>query len=171
MPDRLDDEDMAARKGSRRPASAAPGLGHGEFVMYPGTRGEVYDLLERLSDVAGDSPDYGTPGLSLDRTRLIVRWFGDVPAAVQRVVDSARDVTVVVEPTPLRPGDLRAEASRLAAEHPGVVAAATARPEGDGIEVLVPPLVADVAGGAEAALAGQGIASEFPLFAEIGEPA
>jgi hypothetical protein len=37
--------------------------------------------------------------------------------------------------------------------------------------VLVPPLVADVAGGAGAALAGQGITSQFPLFAEIGEPA
>ena len=156
---------MAVRKGSRKPG-AAPRLGHGEFVVYPGTRGEVYDLLQRLSDAAGDSPDYGTPGLSLDRTRLTVRWFGELPAAVQRVLDGAGSI-VHVQPTEFRPGDLRAEAARLAAEHPAVVAAATARPEGDGIEVLVPPAVAEAAGGAEQALAG--VPSAVPLFAEIGD--
>jgi hypothetical protein len=160
---------MAARKGSRRAPSGS--VGHGEFVVYPGVPTGIYDLLERLSAAAGDSPDFGTPGISLDRKRLTVRWFGELPASVQTVLADHAGFEVVVQPTGFRPGDLRTEATRLAAEHPGVVAAATARPEGDGIEVLVPPLVADVAGGAEAALAGQGIASEFPLFAEIGEPA
>jgi hypothetical protein len=155
---------MAARKGSRKPATA-PGLRHGEFVMYPGTRGEVYDLLERLSDAAGESPDYGTPGLSLDRTRLTVRWFGSLPPAVQAVVDGAEGVTVVVQPTDFRPGDLRAEAERLRREHGDVVAAATARPEGDGIEVLVPP----AAGAPDEALAAAGVSSSFPLFAAVGE--
>jgi hypothetical protein len=157
---------MASRR--KTGSGPAPRLGHGEFVVYPGTRGEVYDLLERLSDVAGESPDFGTPGLSLDRSRVTVRWFGPLPAAVQAVVDGGVGVTVVVQATAHRPSDLRAEADRLVREHPGVVAGATARPEGDGIEVLVPPGVADAAGGAEQAVADLGAA--FPLFAEVGEP-
>ena len=156
---------MAARKGPAKKAPVSPGLGHGEYVVYPGTRAEVYDLLERLSAAAGDSPDFGTPGLSLDRTRLTVRWHGELPAAVQRVVDSAEGVAVTVQQTGFRPGDLRSEAERLVRDHPDVVQAATARPEGDGIEVLVPPAVAGAAGGAEQALAG--VASAFPLSAEL----
>lgn len=160
---------MAKRSQPRRPAPPSPGVAHGEYVVYPGTRAEVYDLLERLSEAAGDSPDSGTTGLSLDRTRVTVRWFGELPNRVRRVVDAAGDgLTVVVAATEFRPGDLRAEAIRLAAEHPDVVAAASARPEGDGVEVLVSPAVAEAAGGAEQALAG--VASGFPLFAEIGEP-
>jgi hypothetical protein len=162
---------MATRKPHRAgpgKAAPAPRLGHGDYVVYPGTRAEVYDLLERLSAAAGDSPDFGTPGISLDRTRLTVRWSGDLPPAVQAVLDSAgADLRVVVQQTRFRPGDLRAEATRLAGEHRDVVAAATARPEGDGVDVLVPPAVAETAGGADAALSG--VRSAFPLFAEVGE--
>jgi hypothetical protein len=159
---------MARRKQAARPAAPSPGLAHGEYVIYPGTRREVYDLLERLSEAAGDSPDFGTPGVSLDRTRLTVRWFGALPAAVQRVVDSADgDLRVQVQATEFRPGDLRAEAERLVRDHATVVVAATARPEGDGIDVLVPRTVAEAAGGAGQALAG--IRSTYPLFAEVGE--
>jgi hypothetical protein len=159
---------MAARKGSgKRTAGPAPDLGRGEYVVYPGGPTAIYDLLERLSAAAGDSPDFGTPGISLDRTRLVVRWFGELPAPVQRVLDSAAGAfTVVVEPTAFRPADLAAEADRLVREHPGVVAAATARPEGDGIEVLVPP----GASTPDEALAAAGVRSEFPLFPEVGEP-
>jgi len=159
---------MAARKGSRPAAGPAPRLGHGEFVVYPGGPAAIYQLLERLAEVAGDSPDFGTPGISLDRTRLTVRWFGRPPATVQRVIDAAEGVAVAVQPTEFRPGDLRAEAERLVREHGDVLAAASARPEGDGIEVLVPSAVADSAGGAHQALAG--ITSAFPLTAEVGEP-
>ena len=159
---------MAARKGSRPAAGPAPRLGHGEFVVYPGGPTAIYELLERLAEVAGDSPDFGTPGISLDRTRLTVRWSGEPPAAVQRVLDSAQGVAVTVQQTEFRPGDLRAEAERLVREHGDVVAAASARPEGDGIEVLVLPEVAAAAGGAEPALAG--VRSAHPLFAEVGEP-
>jgi len=165
---------MATRKpqraGQQKPAAPAPRLGHGEYVVYPGTRAEVYDLLERLSATAGDSPDFGTPGISLDRTRLTVRWFGDLPPAVRAVVDSpGAGFDVEVRQTAFRPGDLRADAERLAREHAGVVAAAWARPEGDGIDVQVLPAVAGAAGGAEQALVGAGIGSEFPLFAEVGD--
>jgi hypothetical protein len=138
-------------------------------VAWPGGPTAVYDLLERLAAVAGDSPDAGTHGISLDRTRLVVRWFGELPDAVREVLRDAGGVEVTVEPTAFRPGDLATEADRLVAEHPAVVASATPRPEGDGIEVLVPPTVAEAAGGAEQALAGVG--STHPLFAEIGEPA
>ena len=64
---------MATRKphrpGQSKPAAPAPRLGHGEFVVYPGTRAEVYDLLERLSAAAGDSPDFGTPGIRSHLTK------------------------------------------------------------------------------------------------------
>ena len=157
---------MAARKGAKR-AAPAPRLGRGEFVAWPGGPTAVYDLLERLAAAAGDSPDAGTHGISLDRTRLVVRWFGELPAAVQAVLRDAGGVEVSVQQTAFRPGDLAAEADRLVAGHPDVVAAATPRPEGDGIEVLVPPAVAEGAGGAEQALVG--VPSAFPLFAEVGE--
>lgn len=155
---------MAARK--KASAGPAPRLGHGEFVAYPGGPTAIYDLLEQLSEVAGDSPDFGTPGISLDRKRLTVRWYGELPERVLALLaDPGFEVTVLQ--TPYRPGDLRAEAERLLREHPGVLAAATARPEGDGVEVLVPPAVAEPAGGADQAVAG--ISSDAPLFAEVGE--
>ncbi|MCZ2837727.1 hypothetical protein [Modestobacter sp. VKM Ac-2985] len=154
---------MAARKKSS--AGPAPRLGHGEFVAYPGGPTAIYDLLERLSAAAGDSPDFGTPGISLDRKRLTVRWHGELPGPVRAVLADP-GVEVTVQQTPCRPGDLRAEAERLLREHPDVLAAATARPEGDGIEVLVPPAVADPAGGPDQAVAGL---SDVPLFAEVGE--
>ena len=157
---------MAARKGPRR--QPAPALGHGEYVVYPGTRAEVYDLLERLSAAAGDSPDFGTPGVSLDRTRLTVRWFGEPPAAVARVLASADGFTVAVQPTRFRPGDLRAEADPLAAAHGSVVQHAPAPPAGDGIDVLVPPSALVAAGTPAGALAAAGVDSPFPLFPEEG---
>jgi len=157
---------MATRKGPR--PGPAPRLGHGEFVLYPGGPTAIYELLERLAEVAGDSPDCGTPGISLDRKRLTVRWFGEPPAAVQRLLGEHPAVEVTVQQTPFRPGDLRVEAERLVHAHPGVVAAASARPEGDGVEVLVPPAVAAAAGGAAEALVA--VTSAVPLFAEIGEP-
>jgi hypothetical protein len=138
-------------------------------VAYPGGPAAIYDLLERLTAAAGDSPDLGVPGISLDRTRLTVRWFGDLPDAVQAVLRDHQGFEVAVQQTAFRPGDLTAEADRLASAHPAVIAAATPRPEGDGIDVLVPPAVAGTAGGAEQALAG--VVSGYPLFAEVGEPA
>jgi hypothetical protein len=168
MHDSLDDGLMPARKGPRKNPTPSGSVGPGEFVVYPGVPTGIYDLLERLSAAAGDSPDSGNPAISLDRARLTVRWFGALPPAVQAVIDSAgTGFQVVVQPTEYRPGDLRAEAERLAVEHPGLVAAANPRPEGDGIDVLVPPAFAEAAGGPEQALAG--VASVFRLFAEIGE--
>jgi hypothetical protein len=161
----------AGTKKTGPPAAPTGGsVGHGDFVVYPGVPTGIYDVLERLSAAAGDSPDFGTTGISLDRTRLTVRWFGALPPAVQAVIDSAGvGFEVVLQPTEFRPGDLRAEAARLAGEHGDVVAAATARPEGNGIEVLVPPVVAEVAGGPQQALAAAGVTSDVPLFAEIGD--
>ena len=162
---------MASRsgsKGSRKPsAGPAPRLGHGDFVTWPGGPTAVYELLERVSAAAGDSPDFGTPGISLDRKRLVVRWSGELPPAVQAVLAGAAGVEVTVQQTTFRPGDLRAEAERLLGDHTGLVVAASARPEGDGIEVLVPPATAEAAGGPEQAVAG--VATDFPLFAEVGE--
>ena len=125
-----------------------------------------YDLLERLSAAAGDSPDSGDPGISLDRTRLTVRWFGELPAGIRALLADHPGFDVVVEQTRFRPGDLRAEAVRLCTEHADVVQAASARPAGDGIEVLVSPAAA--VGGAEAVLVEHGLAGRFPLFVAVG---
>ena len=160
---------MAARKGSGKKAAPAGSVGHGEFVAYPGGPTAIYDLLERLSAAAGDAPEYGTPGISLDRKRLTVRWFGELPAAVQRVLDTAQGFELTVAHTVYRPADLRAEAERLLAQHPGLVTSARERPEGDGIEVLVAPPAAEAAGSADAALTQAGVQPGFPLFAEAGE--
>ena len=153
---------MAARKGSQRrpgkPGASAGSVGPGDFVVYPGVPAGIYDVLERLTAVAGDSPDSGTPGISLDRTRLTVRWFGEPPPEVRALVDAAAGFEVVVQQTDFRPGDLRAEADRLVRDHPGVVQSAWARPEGDGIEVLVTP-DADTTG----------VTSSYPLVVEVGE--
>jgi hypothetical protein len=168
MQDSLDDRYMAARKGPGRKPAASGSVGPGEFVVYPGVPTGIYDLLERLSAAAGDSPDFGSPGIGLDRKRLIVRWFGDLPRAIQQVVAAAGEgFTVLVESTEYRPGDLRAEAERLVREHAAVVQSATARPEGDGIDVLVRPAVAEAAGGPEQAVTG--VPRNFPLFPEVGE--
>jgi hypothetical protein len=173
MRDSLEDVGMAARKGSGKrsgkPAATAGTVGHGEFVMYPGVPAGVYDLLERLSAAAGDSPDFGSPGISLDRTRVTVRWFGELPPAARSLVDAATGFDVAVESTEFRPGDLRAEAERLLREHAPAVTGATARPEGDGIDVLVAPAAAEAAGGAQEALAAAGVTSEFPLVPEVGD--
>jgi hypothetical protein len=154
---------------ARRKAAPAGSVGRGEFVVYPGGPTAIYDLLERLSAAAGDAPEYGTPGISLDRTRLTVRWFGEPPAAVQRVLDGAQGFELTVVATDFLPADLRAEAERLLAEHPGLVTSARERPEGDGIDVLVAPPAAEAAGSPEAALTEAGAGSSFPLFAEAGE--
>jgi hypothetical protein len=161
---------MAARKGAGKRSTPAGSVGHGEFVVYPGVPTGIYDVLERVSAAAGDSPDFGTPGISLDRTRLTVRWFGELPAGVRAVVDSAgTGFEVVVQPTAFRPGDLRAEAERLLREHAPVVQAAIVRPEGDGIELLITPAAAEEAGSPEAALDRNGITGDVPLFPEIGD--
>ena len=158
---------MAARKGSR--SAPAGSVGRGEFVVYPGGPTAIYDLLERLSAAAGDAPEYGTPGISLDRKRLTVRWFGEPPAAVQRVLDGAQGFEFTVAHTEFRPADLRAEAERLLTEHPGLVTSARDRPEGDGLDVLVAPSAVEAAGSPDAALEQAGVQAAFPLFAEAGE--
>ena len=159
---------MAARKGSGKQAPAGT-VGRGEFVVYPGGPTAIYDLLERLSEAAGDSPEYGTPGISLDRKRLTVRWHGELPAAVQRLLDGPHGFELTVVSTEFRPADLRAEADRLLAEHPGLVTSARERPEGDGLEVLVAPPAAEAAGSPDAALEQAGVRAAFPLFTEAGE--
>ena len=160
---------MAARKGSGKKSAPAGTVGRGEFVAYPGGPTAIYDLLERLSEAAADAPEYGTPGISLDRKRLTVRWFGEPPAAVQRVLDGAQGFELTVARTEFRPADLRAEAERLLADHPGLVTSARERPEGDGIDVLVAPSAAEAAGSADAALEQAGVRAAFPLVAEVGE--
>jgi hypothetical protein len=90
---------------------------------------------------------------------------------VQRVVDSAGEgLAVTVVRTEFRPGDLRAEADRLAREHTSVVRSAGARPEGDGVDLLLAPEAVQRAGSPATAVLEAGIESGFPLFPEIADP-
>lgn len=136
---------------------------------------EVYEALDRLRAAAGDDPDSGAPEISADRSRIVVRWHGAVPAAVQAVVDqyATGPFTVVVEQTPFPPGELLTEAGRLVEAHPGVVSAAGPRSTGDGIDVMIRPGAVDAAGSLDHALVENGVVSDFPLFPSSGtvEPA
>jgi len=141
-----------------------------ESLEYPPVTMDVLTALDRVRAAAGDSPDFGDPEISRDRTRVLVRWYGDVPDEVQAVVDSYAEgpVTMEVAQTRFRAGDLRAEAERLIREHPGVVAGVGARPAGDGIDVLITDEAVEEAGGLDDALDENGVVSDFPLFAESG---
>jgi hypothetical protein len=141
-----------------------------EGLEYPPVTVEMLTAVDQLREAAGDDPDFGGSEISLDRTRIVLRWYGEVPPAVQEVVDAyaAGPFTVVVEPSRFRPGDLQAEVDRLFREHPGVIAAAGARPTGDGIELMIREDAVAAAGGLDEALADNGVVSEFPLFAEEG---
>jgi hypothetical protein len=141
-----------------------------EQLALPPVTTEMVEAIDRLRAAAGASPDFGGPEISQDRSRIVVRWHGEVPRAVQDVVDEYAHgpFTVEVQPTRFRPGDLQAEAGRLVREHPGVVAGAGARPAGDGLDVLITEEAVDDAGGVVQALERHGVVSDFPLFAESG---
>ena len=141
-----------------------------ETLEYPPVTTEMMAALDQVRAAAGGSPDFGDPEISRDRTRIIVRWYGELPDAVQAVVDAhaTGDFTIVVEQVPFRPADLRAEAERLIREHPGVVNGVGPRPAGDGIDVMISEQAVEEAGGLDEALADAGVVSEFPLFPSAG---
>ncbi|GAA4731642.1 hypothetical protein GCM10023328_08530 [Modestobacter marinus] len=141
-----------------------------EDLALPLVSAEMLDAIDQVRVAAGNSPDFGDPEISRDRTLVTVRWHGPVPAAVQQVVDAhaGADFAMVVEQTPFRPGDLQAEASRLITEHSGVVSAVGARAAGDGIDVMITEQAVEEAGGLDEALAQHGIDSRFPLFPSAG---
>jgi hypothetical protein len=126
---------------------------------------EQFTFTERLHALAGDSHDFGVID-ARDRSVLVVRWFGEPPAAVGALIEEYADApfAIRVEATRFRPGDLRAEARRLLREHPGVVTVTYPRNEGDGVGVGIDPSVASSPG--EADLERLGVISRFPLFPE-----
>jgi hypothetical protein len=126
---------------------------------------EQFTFTERLHALAGDSPDFGVID-ARDRSVLVVRWFGEPPAAVGALIEEYADAPfdIRVELTRFRPGDLRAEARRLLQEHPGVVTVTFPRNEGDGVGVGIDPSV--VSSPDEADLERLGVTSRFPLFPE-----
>lgn len=146
------------------------GLGPGEYLAYPPVPAQMRELLDRLSAQFAGSPDFGSPEISLDRTRVVVRWHGRPPAGLQALLDEYADVPfdVVLDPTQYPTGELRAEVERLVRDHAPIVQAASVRPSGDGVDVLVSTEAVDAAGSAEAALKAHGIDSDYPLFLEVG---
>ena len=141
-----------------------------EDLTHPPVTTEMLTAIEQVRAAAGGSPDFGDPEISPDRTRVVVRWYGEVPAAVQQVVDAHADAgfAMVLEQVPFRPADLQAEAQRLIREHPGVVSAVGPRTAGDGIDVMISEQAVADAGGLDQALVDAGILSEFPLFPSAG---
>jgi hypothetical protein len=146
------------------------GLGTGEYLTLPPVPSGMYELLDRLTARFGDSTDFGTPEISLDRTRVVVRWYGAAPSTLQELLGEYADAPwdVVLEPTEFPPGELRAEAQRLVRDHAPVVQGAGTRPSGDGVDLMLSTDAVDAAGSAEAALAAHGIVSDYPLFVEVG---
>ena len=141
-----------------------------EDLTAPPVTMEMMTAVDRLRAASAGHPDAGEPELSLDRTQVVLRWHGDVPDAVQAVVDdyTSGPFTVVVAQTPFRYGELRDEASRLITAHPGVVVGVGPRHTGDGIDLMIPPEVVAAAGGLEQAMAEAGVVSRFPLFPSEG---
>lgn len=146
------------------------GLGPGEYLAYLPVPAQMHELLDRLSGQFDGSPDFGSPEISLDRTRVVVRWHGGPPATLQHLLDEYSDAPfdVVLEPTDYATGELRAEAQRLVRDHAPIVKAAGARISGDGVDVLVSTEAVDAAGSAEAALEAHDIDSDYPLYLEVG---
>ena len=131
---------------------------------------EMYAASDAVRAAAGNSPDFGGPEISSDGKQVVVRWYGDVPPAVQDVIDDYADagVPVVVESTRFRPADLQAEANRLLQAHSGVIVGVGPRPAGDGLDVMIAPDAVERAGGLDQALAQNGVVSDFPIFAAKG---
>ncbi len=132
----------------------------------------LFWLRERLHAEFGDLPEYGGGAVNRDRTRYTIRWHGDVPATLRQIVDEYvdADFEVVIEQTEFLPGDLRAEAERLLREHSPVVRGAGPRPAGDGVDVTLSSEAVRAAGSAEAALADNGVVSDYPIFVvAVGE--
>ncbi|PZA21462.1 hypothetical protein DMO24_10130 [Modestobacter versicolor] len=140
-----------------------------ESLEAPPVTMAMIEAVDRLRAAAGDSPDSGGPGISLDRTQVYLRWHGPVPAAVQAVVDryAGAPFTVEVRSVPFPPGEVFEEAGRLLTEHPAVTSTS---PRDDGIDVMIHPEVVEAAGGLHEALARHGIVSRFPLFPRAEGP-
>jgi hypothetical protein len=122
---------------------------------------------ERVHAELGYFPEFGGTAIDRDRTRFTIRWHGEVPAVLREIVDDYAPhapFDIVIEDTEFLPGDLRAEAGRLILEHSPVIQGAGPRPAGDGVDVTVSPEAVRRAGSAEAALADNGVVSDYPIY-------
>jgi hypothetical protein len=135
-----------------------------ELLALPMMPAEMSALADAVQQRFANSPDLGTTEISLDRTVLTVRWFGDPPPELRTMLDAHQDAPfeIRLEQTRFRQGDLMTEAGRLLREHPGVVTVTGTRNEGDGVIVGIDPEVIDSPDQAD--LAAYGITSRFPLF-------
>jgi hypothetical protein len=146
--------------------------GHGQPLLPP-PAGTTVGFAERVHAELGDSPEFGGTAINRDRTRFTIRWHGEVPAALRTLVDDYAPhapFDILIEDTDFLPADLRAEAGRLVAQHAPVIQGAGPRPAGDGVDVTLSPEAVRRAGGAEAALADNGVVSDYPIFViDVGE--
>jgi hypothetical protein len=149
-------------------ADVPPGDGQ---PLLPPPAGTTVGFAERVHAELGDFPQFGGTAINRDRTRFTIRWHGEVPAVLRELVDDSHaPFAIVIEDTKFLPADLRAEAGRLVAEHAPVIQGAGPRPAGDGVDVTLSPEAVRRAGGAEAALADNGVVSDYPIFViEVGE--
>ena len=141
--------------------------------LLPPPAGTTVGFAERVHAELGDFPQFGGTAINRDRTRFTIRWHGEAPAALRELVDDYAPhapFDIVIEDTKFLPADLRAEAGRLLREHHPVVQGAGPRPTGDGVDVTLSPDAVRAAGGVEAALADNGVVSDYPIFIiDVGE--
>jgi hypothetical protein len=134
---------------------------------WPSPGGTSVGFAERVHAELGGFPEFGGTAVDRDRTRFTIRWHGEATAVLQELVDDYAPhapFDIVIEDTEFLPADLRAEAGRLVREHAPVIQGAGPRPAGDGVDVTLSPEAVRRAGSAEAALADNGVVSDYPIF-------
>jgi hypothetical protein len=146
--------------------------GDGEPLLPP-PAGTTVGFAEKVHAEFGDLPEFGGTAVNRDRTRFTIRWHGEVPSALREIVDDYAPhapFDILIADTEFLPGDLRAEAGRLLREHAPVIQGAGPRPAGDGVDVTLSSEAVRAAGSPEAALADNGVVSDYPIFViDVGD--
>lgn len=135
--------------------------------LLPPPVGTTSGFAERVHAEVGSFPEFGGTAVNRDRTRFTIRWHGGVPAVLRELVEDYAphaSFDIIIEDTEFLPGELRTEAERLLRDHSLVVQGAGPRPAGDGVDVILSPDAVRAAGSAEAALADNGVVSDYPIF-------
>ncbi|TYP87972.1 hypothetical protein [Blastococcus xanthinilyticus] len=138
-----------------------------EMLSLPPVTEEMTVLLEEVRVRWGEHRDLGQSEITLDRSAVILRWYGAPPAELVALAEASGGAgfDVRIEQTRFRTTELVEEAGRLVREHAGVVHSAWPGNDGGGVGIGLDPAVAGD-GGAED-LARLGISSRFPLFPEV----
>ncbi|RZU33577.1 hypothetical protein [Blastococcus saxobsidens] len=141
-----------------------------EMLSLPPVTEEMHRLLDEVHTRWGAHPDLGQAEITLDRSAVVLRWYGAPPAELVALAEASggSGFEARIEETRFRTAELVDEAGRLVRGHPGVVHSAWPLPAGDGIGVGLDPAAAGDGGPDD--LARLGIGSRFPIVAEVRSP-